>query len=290
MFTLQTTKTTQQEKIRLGNICISFDSWTNTAIPVITAGSSLEIGGSIYYFGADLTIDGDGALAAGGNSTIYYIYADPTDLDVNCSSTTPTYDDAKQGYYATLGGHACRCVGHLYKNSGGTYEQKSIWLSRDHAITNTGFNLGLGANGDRVIRFATDASILWDESENKFYTDKNFSAYGLRISNSLHGTDYTQDQIFDALDPYIPNTNDSILITGSLSCLNGIVNAYTLYIYSFSKAVRSGATTIDLYYTRTHLGYDNGTKLITGSGVYLGSLTMTNGSATIVHDTLSIAW
>lgn len=189
-FTAQTILSDALAKQRIGNLNISLDSWTDNAICNITAGSWLTCAGTVYYLsGGDLTIDGDGTLAGGANSTLYYYHFDSVDLDVICTSSAPTWQDDKAEWGQTLGGHYARCLGSIFKNSGGTYEQKSIWYGRDFGILSSGLTVAIGANADRTIRLASDCRILWDESEDEVSLDKD-----LNIGSNIYHGDFNYAQ------------------------------------------------------------------------------------------------
>lgn len=249
-FTLASVYSTQLREQRLGYISISLDGWADgAAIPVITKGSSFEIGDSIYYCGADLTIDGDGVLAAGATSTLFYAYADPTDSDFVCSATAPTWDDEKQGYYATIGGHVSRCLCSIYKDGSSNYTQRTIWYSRDYGILNTGLSVALGINGDRKINFATDASILWDESEDEFVFNKtvNFNSLDYNTNSSVLLSSKTGAGLVTF---YLKKPVSTYLV-----CTNGLGGAINmgLQLYqntdyrTFSVSSVSGSSTVTTY-------------------------------------------
>jgi len=125
--------------IAIGHIAISFDDWTDGSEPVITAGSTLEIGGSMFLTpGGDDDIDVAGAWGGIANSTLVYIYyaVSGTTATAELSITAPTWDDEKQGWYDA--GLTKRCVGSIYKDSGGNYDLKTIFLSQFHGKTNQG--------------------------------------------------------------------------------------------------------------------------------------------------------
>jgi hypothetical protein len=89
------------------------------------------------------------------------------------------------------------------------------------------------------------------------------------LHGSIHGSAVSQNTIFDTLAPFIPNTNDSCLISARSA------GTTTGYKTTYSKAIRTGASTIDLY------GVDDNLSMIVW--------TITDGSATTVAQ-ISIAW
>ena len=102
------------------------------------------------------------------------------------------------------------------------------------------------------------------------------SGKGKFVSGSFNATDPTQDNIFDALDAFIPNTNDEINLSG------GRIDYLTSYlIFIFNKVIRTGANTMDIYQV-----------YILGSSTTVGRtpLTITNGSPSVVTGEVSISW
>lgn len=159
---------------RLGYNGISLNNWTDTLVDAYDAGSKFECGGSIYQVTADEIMGTIGEWGGIANSTLVYSYFNPSSVDFHFTSTAPTWSGSKQGWYGTGGSATYRYLASIYKDGSGNYTQKTILLSREHGITATGLNLsGQAANGDHVIRAATDASITWDESEDQFKIDKN---------------------------------------------------------------------------------------------------------------------
>ena len=116
--------------LSVGHIEISLTDWTDGLEPEITAGSVLEIGGSIFYASGDDDLDIAGAWGGIANDTLVYIYysVSGTTATAELSTTAPTWDDEKQGWYDA--GKTKRCVGSIYKDSGGNYDKKTIFLGR----------------------------------------------------------------------------------------------------------------------------------------------------------------
>ena len=85
-------------------------------------------------------------------------------------------------------------------------------------------------------------------------------------AGTIHGATITQDAIFHALDSSIPNTNDEIIISGG-------ADIGTTGPIVFSRAVRSGGSSIALYYWGDGLG---------------GSMSVIDGTMTTVA--ISLAW
>jgi hypothetical protein len=126
-----TTYTLLVDNARKGYQAITLNSMTDLLAPVISAGSVLEINGSLYLWGADETP----AAPGGGwtNSTQYFIYVNAVNVPSPSyySTTQPVWDTAKQGYY--LSGTSQRCIGGYYRDMSGNYGSK--------------FNFSLVSNG-----------------------------------------------------------------------------------------------------------------------------------------------
>jgi hypothetical protein len=169
MAVLVVTQPTAAELLNKNKIAITLSEWATDNEPVVTIGSVFDVGGAMFEVqGADDDIDV--ASAFGGLATgLVYIYYPATGI-AYVSSTAPTWSDLHQEWM-DAGETAC-CIGSMNKTGAGVYSQKTIFIDREHAIIYQGVNLGIGANADRVLRLATDASILWDESKDAVIFDK----------------------------------------------------------------------------------------------------------------------
>ena len=106
---------------------MTFDELNTTLEPEITAGSKIEIAGSLYEFTALEDIDPDADWAGFGNSTLIYCKIVTGGGGDTCTSklttTKPTWNSAKQGFYDG----SDRYYGYIYKNSNGDYTRKYIY-------------------------------------------------------------------------------------------------------------------------------------------------------------------
>lgn len=122
------TATTAAEAIRKGFNAISLSNWSSTAKPLVKIGSTFELGGAVYQT-ATADQDTDPAAAYAGLAS-GYVYGYATDaagtITFSVSSTAPTWDEAKQGWY----NGAARCLYRVYKPAGGTWNQKKIYKNR----------------------------------------------------------------------------------------------------------------------------------------------------------------
>lgn len=204
------------------------------------------------YWTASVADGGDLTLAAGEATGRLYITPGVSDRIVEFTNGTNIY---------------CR-------DSGGT---KVGSLQHD----GTNFNIGTaGASPGNIVISNTTESTSKDTGalivEGGVGVEKHITAgLGRYIAGSLHGTNYTEDQIFDAMSPYLPNVNDELIITG------GLYGSITDNILVFSRAVRTSSTRITLYWT----------ALTDGAGAGgIGTSGIDDGSATVYTGGLSVAW
>lgn len=155
-----------------GHIKMSFNNWTGTSKPEITKGSVIEIGGACFYAAADEDIDpGAGWGAIANDTLVYYMFGvSGTTATSEVTTTAPTWDDEKQGWYNA--GLTKRYYLQVYKDGSGNYTQKTLMTGQNYGEQAEGLNLGLGANANRSIRFATGFSLLFDVSADSLTIDK----------------------------------------------------------------------------------------------------------------------
>jgi hypothetical protein len=149
----------QVDKGRLGYQAISFDSMVATTAITIKAGSKVEIAGALYEFTAD-EVESGGTFAAIGNSSAAYIYIVPAGATSTFiySTTAPTWDVAKQGWY----NGTSRAIGGLYKDAAGTgYVGKYIF----HAVGAVGQTLDITTGAGNVTENLPPAAVLLGAGE-----------------------------------------------------------------------------------------------------------------------------
>jgi len=177
--TQQVTVATQIEQQRLRSNAISLTEWTSTDPAQIAAGSKVEVGGSLYYFSSDDTIE-DWAVIP--NLSVGYIRLVPSGTTITAywGSAAPTFSDSKQGWYASAASNQ-RVVGGVYKSGANSYEDKWLYSGRnkkDASWITEGASLSIGisfkgsADIDRRIEFSETSDILWDQSEDEFNLNK----------------------------------------------------------------------------------------------------------------------
>jgi len=137
------------------------------------------------------------------------------------------------------------------------------WQQIGGGMTGTIYILGSGS-ADRSIQFAGDATLLWDESEDRFIPSKIVG--GARYGGSfVDASNPTQNDVFDALSPYIPVVGDNMLLSGGLGqngttdvvCVARMANRYSetvvrLYVIEFNfTAAAPAAQCVQSYITCT---------------------------------------
>jgi len=122
---------TQVEKQRLGFIAISLTNYNNDSVPQIAAGSVVEISGSLFIFESNDSIGGTPT-----SDSLNYVMlevsgsGDSQTVSGSWTTTAPTWNDGKQGYYDATENK--RCVGGCYYD-GTNYTDKWIYLKpQDH--------------------------------------------------------------------------------------------------------------------------------------------------------------
>jgi hypothetical protein len=118
---------------RLGYIALSLNEWGTTNEPEIQTGSKIEIAGAMYTFNSAEDIDPDGDWAGFANSTQIYckLIVSGTSVTSKLTTTAPTWNTTKQGYYGTNGSSLHRYYGAIYKDSSGNYDRKCIYKGRE---------------------------------------------------------------------------------------------------------------------------------------------------------------
>lgn len=115
---------TQLSSQRLGYHAISLTNfWTLDSEPEITAGSKVEIGGSLYNFSGTTTISGWSTVGTAAQGYLYMVPAG-TVVTPTWAGTAPTWDEAQQAYYSGDD----RAVGSVFKASTAGYRYKQIYV------------------------------------------------------------------------------------------------------------------------------------------------------------------
>lgn len=101
------------------------------------------------------------------------------------------------------------------------------------------------SNTDHTITFATDASIMWDESMDAFMFDKGIISV---INGSIADNTMTHASAFTQISPFLPATGNTVLMSGTWNITGGLVVT--------SYAERTSATQI----TVRGIQHSTGTK------------------------------
>lgn len=254
-----------------GKPSITISNYDNDSAPVVKVGSVWEDNGALLILEtSDMTPTGYAGIA---NSTTFYLYYDESGEVFIYDSAVPTWNDALQGYYSGND----RAFFKMFKNSGGTlYQSKKLLLAKqnynmpnaltvENDLTVNGRNIDMSgaSDADANIEFASDADLVWDESEDEFVFNKKLqlnadlrvasdiisdtslrslglAEYAYRINHAthrLHGSK-TQNEIYDALNSVQSTTSVGLQICGGV---------YTSSLITLSHAIKISATQYTLY-------------------------------------------
>jgi hypothetical protein len=129
---------------------------------------------------------------------------------------------------------------------------------------------GISAHNYGLYGYCTDGL-----SPSIYAAGQIYASWGRKPANHIHANNVTDNTIFDAIAPSIPNTNDTVLMHGAIEDSSG----YPI-ILTCSYALRYDSTHIHIY----GIGYDYGT------GYYdVNSISIVDASSTI-HPLVSISW
>jgi len=117
----------QIDKQRLGYQAVSLTNFAATTEPQMVAGSKIEVGGALYEITSDESGTGWGGIGS-SNDVYFYLVPSGSSSSWSYSTTAPTWDTAKQGWYNGLN----RCFGGCYKDAGGNYANK--WIAEGTQI------------------------------------------------------------------------------------------------------------------------------------------------------------
>ena len=124
MANLVTVAVTQIEEQRKGYNGVTLTQFANdTTEPQIAAGSIVEIAGSLYEFSGAEAITGFAGIG-NGNQTYIEVTASGATASAAFSTTAPTWDTDKQGYY---NGGLVRTIGGSFKDGSGNATNKFLY-------------------------------------------------------------------------------------------------------------------------------------------------------------------
>ena len=242
---------TELAKASKGKADITISEYDTTAAPDVKAKSVFENNGTVTEVATDTTPTGYAGISSG---TTFYTYWDESESVFIYSAAAPTWSDLLQGWY---NGND-RAFFSMYKDSGGTlYENKSLLSCQNNISLNGSLSLyDRGVNQDRNIEFASDADLLWDESEDKFELNKKLSVPTI---NTGHG------------DNDLYEMNQNVKKTDTVEFASITAATY------FKSDYRKPRTTLHGNFTRSAL-----------HGVIAGAIDV-NGSKAILSGAIDIA-
>jgi hypothetical protein len=168
--TVLTIGTDQLMTQRVGGIQISLTDFDDPGVASeIAAGSWIELAGAIIQFRANESMGTNWAAMAAG---VVWVRISGSAQTSAYTETAPTWNDELQGWYDATGEY--RYYARLYKTAGDDYTEKTLYTNiRQVMHTIDGVALDADGDGDRSVRFASDASLSWDETNDKFVSLKS---------------------------------------------------------------------------------------------------------------------
>lgn len=221
----------------------------------VVVGAVFQVGGHVYHT--------DGATAITGTSSDY------VKLTITGTTLVPSFVADLTGVtWSSLWGGYYDGTGNLYIFDevkailagdlvGGSSKFAELWNNNfDQRLKTTDTPQFAGAtlydqvtNADRNIEFASDADLLWDESEDEFYMNKDLKVAGFvsNIAKSITSDNYmhevaTLGDLYDRLALVLLSIGDSIQVSGGIGL--------TTSITTISRAYRSDSTHIVVQGTR----------------------------------------
>ena len=246
----------------------SLTEWNTTTVPKVAGGTRFENNDGLYRVTADTTVGGsppDGKV---------FIYFDELELAFTFTTTVPTWSDTKQGWYGTVNTND-RYLPFMMTKSGSSYSDKRILLCNNNESS---YSIEDWTDADTELFFASDASVLWDESEDEFVFSKDVSLGGndlysenIEVNNVL-----TVDTI--SLQTGMASINGGIQLTnGNITLTSGIVEAEQIRADGDSGGV-SGRTTLTGVTASTSAGVGD---VLSGNNDNAGYIKMYIGTTTV---------
>ena len=212
-----------------------------SAATVITDGGIVEIVGAFFRFTVDETPQASTWAAVATGATAYLTLlptggAGVQTLVTRWTDTAPEWNDTRQGWY-TSAGSTIRHIGGCHKGGAASYQNKFI-LGAERVG-------GVSISGDDIAwNPAGDAEVRYDLSANEFVFNK-WVKRPVRIFTSANAI---QQDVFNALDEYIPTTAETIIMSGAGSIPAGDYNFIAAYVTRISATLihifGSEATTV----------------------------------------------
>jgi len=212
----------------LGYSAANISNYDNTSEPKVQAGSVIEISQELYEFSSEESITGWSGIA---NATQAYIYFVPagTSCTVIFSSTTPTWSNAKNGWYNGNN----RAEWAVYRTNSTTYSNK--YRLSNQSINRQGDQYNLGAL-DVTGAITTDVGVdsitdgtnrlrpkLINIGDWDMATTASVSiTHGLTLSTIRGVNAVIRDDAATSLDPIysFANTTDPGLLSGGVTTID----------------------------------------------------------------------
>ena len=296
MANLVTVAVTQIEEQRKGYNGVTLTQFANdTTEPQIAAGSIVEIAGSLYEFSGAEAITGFAGIG-NGNQTYIEVTASGATASAAFSTTAPTWDTDKQGYY---NGGLVRTIGGSFKDGSGNATNKFLYTDPNllslrkygngaveipgalevvaggvtvgaGAITASSSSLALGGAVTGVPAVSMGGDLDMTAADPEITSTKPLDLQKGHYHDDIHDNFVgapTQDEVFDFLAPAIPDIGDMVTVTGAIRPISTASDQ--VLITSFAE--RTAASTIEIHGFRVEMALDIGGAI---------AQVITNGDAT----------
>lgn len=201
----------------LGFQAISLTEFDTSAESSIAAGSKVEIASAFFTFAADEAISGFSAITTGETAYIALTPSGTAGSQIVSAAWTedaPVWDDAKQGWYSTTSS-SVRYIAMAHKSGTSSCEGELIFDGRQG-----------GAPGDVRI----GGSLYGLPSGLPFTRDAPFVS-----SNYIDDTNVTGATLWGYFAPLIPNTGETVMVSGSGGVDTGINDQKLDIIMGFQR-------------------------------------------------------
>lgn len=219
---------------------VTLNNWSsgNTSAPTIAVGSVIEINGSVFE--VDTSAITIGSVPGGATDDLYIklTVTGGTTVTADWSTTAPTWDAAKGGWFD------------------GTNKVLPFVVDYDGANWNNKRELVLRFN--RVVFIDVDGQWAGDFTATQFIS----AGYGITPSGSFHSNNATEAALYSALSPYLPNVGDEIGLRG------GYTDSAGNNLTAVSRAVRNTASQIYIYDIGPSGGFPTPLQVDSGGASY----------------------
>lgn len=270
----------QNNLLAAGFMQVNKAKWKKDGSDHIVQGAVFQVGGTVYYANADTAI--------GNTPETDYIKLTPGGSAPNMTLTP--------SYVANLGGVSWDSTYNGYYDVSGNayvFDEFAAVIAGEIASCNCRLWQAFVKFLQQDMTFSGNPTFSGDPA---FSGDPTFSgnptfSYGKNTADSYSANNPTENNIFDALDSYLPNTDDDINITGGAGYnQNAGGGLFYDHIYTISRAKRINSANIRLYFCDCLFTVDTGTVTGYNPTVTPGYIDNLNGSASVNFSAISIAW